>query len=84
MEDLKVVALPLLPFVSRGLPSNKPSSCWDIIDSLLRKDARYRKYCAGMDRILSSFDAVNEWADVIGFLAKLIKVETNNSDLCTY
>ncbi len=40
----------------------------------LRKDPRYRKYVQSMDKILQSFDAVSEWADVIGFLSRLLKV----------
>lgn len=40
-----------------------------------RKDSRYKKYVQQVERILQSFDReVNEWADFIAFLGKLLKV----------
>ena len=40
-----------------------------------RKDYRYKKYVQQVERILQSFDKeVNEWADFIAFLGKLLKV----------
>ena len=40
-----------------------------------RKDSRYKKYVQQVERILQSFDKeVNEWADFIAFLGKLLKV----------
>ncbi|CAG8453950.1 6582_t:CDS:10 [Scutellospora calospora] len=39
-----------------------------------RKDAQYKKYVQQVERILLSFDKeVNEWADFISFLGKLLK-----------
>ena len=40
----------------------------------LRKDVKYRRFVQAVDKILQSFDSVNEWADVIGFLTRLGKV----------
>ncbi|RKO87523.1 Dopey, N-terminal-domain-containing protein, partial [Blyttiomyces helicus] len=40
----------------------------------LRKDAKYKRYVQAIEKTLQSFDAVNEWADVIGFLTKLAKI----------
>ncbi|KAJ3334101.1 hypothetical protein HDU76_010223 [Blyttiomyces sp. JEL0837] len=39
----------------------------------LKKDPKYKKYVFAVDKILQSFDLVNEWADVIGFLSRLLK-----------
>ncbi|GAA6058598.1 hypothetical protein JCM10212_004009 [Sporobolomyces blumeae] len=36
-------------------------------------DPKYRKYAQAVDKTLQSFDQVNEWADFITFLAKLLK-----------
>ena len=39
------------------------------------KDKTYRKYAAGVDRALALFDtAVEEWADYISFLNRLLRV----------
>ncbi|KAI9786776.1 MAG: hypothetical protein M1816_007783 [Peltula sp. TS41687] len=41
---------------------------------LLRKDKSYRRYASGIDRALSLFDtALQEWADYISFLGRLLK-----------
>ncbi|KAJ3026488.1 UNVERIFIED_CONTAM: hypothetical protein HDU68_005566 [Siphonaria sp. JEL0065] len=40
----------------------------------LKKDPKYKRYVNSIDSILKLFDSVNEWADVIGFLSKLLKV----------
>ncbi|KAI9357017.1 Dopey, N-terminal-domain-containing protein [Zopfochytrium polystomum] len=40
----------------------------------LRRDPKYRKYVQAVDKILQSFDAISEWADLIGFLSRLLKV----------
>ena len=42
--------------------------------SLLASDAKYKKFAAQIDRCLQSFDSVNEWADFISFLSRLLKV----------
>lgn len=42
---------------------------------LLKKDKAYRRYAAGVERALSLFDtALQEWADYISFLGRLLKV----------
>lgn len=39
-----------------------------------RKDPHYKRYVQQVERILQSFDKeVNEWADFISFLGKLLK-----------
>jgi len=41
----------------------------------LKKDKSYRRYAAGVERALSLFDtALQEWADYISFLGRLLKV----------
>ena len=42
--------------------------------SLLSTDAKYKKHAAQVDRCLQSFESVNEWADFIAFLSRLLKV----------
>ncbi|KAF1352084.1 Dopey, N-terminal-domain-containing protein [Delphinella strobiligena] len=43
-------------------------------DGLLSKDKASRRYAAGIERALASFDAAQqEWADYIAFLARLLK-----------
>lgn len=42
--------------------------------SLLADDSRYKKFCTQVDRALQSFESVNEWADFISFLSRLLKV----------
>ncbi|BGP31712.1 hypothetical protein JCM10296v2_003486 [Rhodotorula toruloides] len=42
-------------------------------DKALLADPKYRKYSAAVEKTLQSFDQVNEWADFITFLAKLLK-----------
>ncbi|KAJ3400371.1 hypothetical protein HDV05_001124, partial [Chytridiales sp. JEL 0842] len=39
----------------------------------LKKDQKYKRYIYAVDKVLQSFEAVNEWADVIGFLTRLLK-----------
>ena len=41
----------------------------------LRKDKTYRRYASGVERALSLFDStLQEWADYISFLGRLLKV----------
>jgi hypothetical protein len=41
----------------------------------LRKDKGYRRYASNVERALSLFDtALQEWADYISFLSRLLKV----------
>ncbi|SCZ93044.1 BZ3500_MvSof-1268-A1-R1_Chr6-2g08425 [Microbotryum saponariae] len=42
-------------------------------EKALASDPKYRKYAQSVERTLQSFDQVNEWADFITFLAKLLK-----------
>ncbi|SCV67868.1 BQ2448_5479 [Microbotryum intermedium] len=42
-------------------------------EKALVSDPKYRKYAQSVERTLQSFDQVNEWADFITFLAKLLK-----------
>jgi hypothetical protein len=42
--------------------------------SLLANDAKYKKFAAQVDKSLQSFENVNEWADFISFLSRLLKV----------
>ncbi|GAA6010233.1 hypothetical protein JCM11491_005403 [Sporobolomyces phaffii] len=42
-------------------------------EKALMSDPKYRKYAQAVDKTLQSFDQVNEWADFITFLAKLLK-----------
>lgn len=41
----------------------------------LKKDKNYRRYASSVERALSLFDnALQEWADYISFLGRLLKV----------
>ncbi|GAA5887198.1 hypothetical protein JCM6882_002446 [Rhodosporidiobolus microsporus] len=42
-------------------------------EKALQSDPKYRKFASSVDKTLQSFDQVNEWADFITFLAKLLK-----------
>jgi hypothetical protein len=46
--------------------------------SLLASDAKYKKLAAAVDKSLASFESVNEWADFISFLSRLLKVSSQN------
>jgi hypothetical protein len=44
----------------------------------LKKDKSYRRYASSVERALSLFDnALQEWADYISFLSRLLKVSAN-------
>jgi hypothetical protein len=48
----------------------------------LRKDKGYRRYASNVERALSLFDtALQEWADYISFLSRLLKVLPRPKDL---
>ncbi|CAG8433328.1 13062_t:CDS:10 [Ambispora gerdemannii] len=50
------------------------------MDQNLRKDPRYKKYVSSVEKILFLFDKeVNEWADFITFLGKLLKAFQANA-----
>lgn len=48
-------------------------SCFDC-HAAYQSDPRFRKYVQLIEKNLNSFDAVNEWADIISFLGRLLKV----------
>ena len=49
----------------------------------LKKDKNYRRYASSVERALSLFDnALQEWADYISFLSRLLKVRLPLSDGC--
>jgi len=48
--------------------------------SLLASDAKYKKLAAAVDKSLASFENVNEWADFISFLSRLLKVSFCGTD----
>lgn len=48
--------------------------------SLLASDAKYKKFASMIDKSLASFESVNEWADFISFLSRLLKVSKPNGD----
>ncbi|MCJ1474090.1 hypothetical protein MMC13_002748 [Lambiella insularis] len=47
-------------------------------EGLVKKDKGYRRYASGIERVLSSFETtVEEWADYISFLGRLLKALQN-------
>ena len=58
----------------RVTPEQQRRSGKAAAQSLLANDARYKKFAAQVDRVLQSFESVNEWADFISFLSRLLKV----------
>jgi hypothetical protein len=45
------------------------------IEEALSKDKNFRRYASGVDRSLALFDSqLQEWADYISFLGRLLKV----------
>lgn len=64
------------------------SSALFLHDQALQSDPRFRKYNQLIEKNLNSFDAVNEWADIISFLGRLLKVKkrkrcSNGRLICT-
>lgn len=56
------------------LQALRPDSPAGPEEGLNRKDKNYRRYASNMERALSVFDsALQEWADYIAFLGKLLK-----------
>lgn len=47
-------------------------------------DPKYKKYALAVEKCLTTFDNVHEWADFISFLTKLLKVRSKTalSSLC--
>lgn len=49
----------------------------ELDDSPAKKDKHYRKYAAAVERALTLFETnLQEWADYISFLNRLLKVRT--------
>ncbi|RCI05672.1 hypothetical protein CU098_013294, partial [Rhizopus stolonifer] len=44
-----------------------------LTEQVYQNDSRFRKYVQLVEKNLQSFDAVNEWADIISFLGRLLK-----------
>jgi hypothetical protein len=42
-------------------------------------DPKYKKYALAVEKCLTTFDNVHEWADFISFLTKLLKVRVTAS-----
>ncbi|KAK9450692.1 Dopey, N-terminal-domain-containing protein [Limtongia smithiae] len=42
-------------------------------DASRKKDPKFKRYAANIDKALSTFDEVKEWADFISFLGKLLR-----------
>ncbi|ODO06352.1 hypothetical protein L198_01584 [Cryptococcus wingfieldii CBS 7118] len=47
--------------------------------SLLANDAKYKKFRYQVDKSLQSFESINEWADFISFLSRLLKTLQSQS-----
>lgn len=71
----------LLPYGIPGCgPSNKADigGYYSLAEDVPPKDKHYRKYASGIERALSLFDtALQEWADYISFLNRLLKVRAS-------
>ena len=59
-----------------SLDRDCPGLLADLRPDALRKDKAYRRYASGIERVLSVFDStLQEWADYIAFLGRLLKVD---------
>lgn len=58
----------------RTTPEQRRRSGKAAASSLLASDAKYKKFAGLVDKSLQSFESVNEWADFISFLSRLLKV----------
>ncbi|PGH05170.1 hypothetical protein GX51_03069 [Blastomyces parvus] len=57
-----------------GSEASQPKSRAQEVDEIYKKDKNYRRYASSVDRALSLFDtALQEWADYISFLSRLLK-----------
>ncbi|OJD15453.1 hypothetical protein AJ78_04294 [Emergomyces pasteurianus Ep9510] len=57
-----------------GSEASQPKSRTQAGDEIYKKDKNYRRYASSVDRALSLFDtALQEWADYISFLSRLLK-----------
>lgn len=51
---------------------------WNAGTGSLKKDKSYRRYASSVERALSLFDnALQEWADYISFLSRLLKASAS-------
>ncbi|BEI90230.1 uncharacterized protein CcaverHIS019_0303000 [Cutaneotrichosporon cavernicola] len=57
----------------RQTPEQRRRSARAAAASLLASDVRYKKFAYQVDKSLQSFENVNEWADFISFLSRLLK-----------
>ncbi|KAK1927398.1 Dopey, N-terminal-domain-containing protein [Papiliotrema laurentii] len=57
----------------RGTPEQRWRSGKAATASLLASDAKYKKFAGQVDKCLQAFESVNEWADFISFLSRLLK-----------
>ena len=44
-----------------------------------QNDPKFKKYTVAIEKCLTSFDNVHEWADFIAFLTRLLKVRDSSS-----
>ncbi|ORX36308.1 Dopey, N-terminal-domain-containing protein [Kockovaella imperatae] len=57
----------------RSTPEQRRKTGKAAAASLLASDPKYKKFAAQVDKCLQSFESVNEWADFISFLSRLLK-----------
>lgn len=63
------------PSSGRGSPVSRKRLIGAADDDTPTKDKAYRRYASGVERSLSLFDTqLQEWADYISFLGRLLKV----------
>ncbi|KAK9464098.1 Dopey, N-terminal-domain-containing protein [Lipomyces oligophaga] len=54
-------------------------------DTVRKKDPKFKRYAANLDRALALFESVEEWADYISFLGKLLRaLQSHNADHVPY
>ncbi|KAH8153786.1 uncharacterized protein LAJ45_01553 [Morchella importuna] len=69
--------------LSSGRSSPQPRLRLRNDDDITRKDPKYKRYSANIDRALSLFESytLQEWADYISFLGRLLKALQSNPSL---
>ncbi|CEP13190.1 hypothetical protein [Parasitella parasitica] len=58
---------------SNNMDSSPEIPSPQLTEQAFQNDSRFRKYVQLVEKNLQSFDAVNEWADIISFLGRLLK-----------
>ena len=58
---------------ARRTSHSGPSIALAAQEKQLQSDPKWRKFSSSIEKTLQSFEQVNEWADFITFLAKLLK-----------